>query len=136
MKELWSSSVFWRVLINSIGVVSVILGFWLLFKLIKFIYSLRKNKKNLNAKNYIDLLPIPSEFKGDVQIGITLNNEQNIDFNILDNKEKHLEKIYNGNIEKGREDFKINSLKFKNGEYFISIKTDHQNILRKILVDN
>ena len=86
MKELWSSSVFWRVLINSIGVVSVILGFWLLFKLIKFIYSLRKNK-NLNAKNYIDLLPIPSEFKGNVQIGITLNNKQNIDFNILDNKE-------------------------------------------------
>lgn len=101
MKELWSSSVFWRVLINSIGVVSVILGFWLLVKLIKFIYSLRKNK-NLNAKNYIDLLPIPSEFKGDVQIGITLSNEQNIDFNILDNKEKQLEKIYNGNIEKGR----------------------------------
>ena len=90
MKELWSSSVFWRVLINSIGVISVILGFWLLVKLIKFIYSLRKNK-NLNAKNYIDLLPIPSEFKGDVQIGISLNNEQNIDFNILDNKEKKLE---------------------------------------------
>ena len=113
MKELWSSSVFWRVLINSIGVVSVILGFWLLFKLIKFIYSLRKNK-NLNAKNYIDLLPIPSEFKGNVQIGITLNNKQNIDFNILDNKEKQLENIYNGDIEKGEKIFKIDSLKFQN----------------------
>jgi hypothetical protein len=135
MKELWSSSVFWRVLINSIGVVSVILGFWLLFKLIKFIYSLRKNK-NLNAKNYIDLLPIPSEFKGNVQIGIILNNKQNIDFNILDNKEKQLENIYNGDIEKGEKIFKIDSLKFQNGEYFISIKTDHQKILRKILVDN
>ena len=135
MKELWSSSVFWRVLINSIGVVSVILGFWLLFKLIKFFYSLRKNK-NLNAKNYIDLLPIPSEFKGNVQIGVTLNNKQNIDFNILDNKEKQLENVYNGDIEKGEKIFKIYSLKFQNGEYFISIKTDHQKILRKILVDN
>ena len=135
MKELWSSSVFWRVLINSIGVVSVILGFWLLFKLIKFFYSLRKNK-NLNAKHYIDLLPIPSEFKGNVQIGVTLNNKQNIDFNILDNKEKQLENVYNGDIEKGEKIFKIDSLKFQNGEYFISIKTDHQKILRKILVDN
>ena len=50
--------------------------------------------------------------------------------------EKQLEKIYNGNIEKGEKIFKIDSLKFKNGEYFISIKTNHQNILRKILVDN
>ena len=81
-------------------------------------------------------MPIPSEFKGDVQIGITLNNKQKIDFNILDNKEKQLEKIYNGNIEKGEKIFKVDSLKFKNGEYFISIKTNHQNILRKILVDN
>ena len=135
MKELWSSSVFWRVLINSIGVVSVILGVWLLYKLVKFIYSLRKNK-NLNAENYIDLLPIPIEFNGFVQIGITLNNMQNIDFNILDSKEKNLENIYKGNVEKGDKIFKIDSSNFKNGEYFISIKTAHQTILRKILVVN
>ena len=36
----------------------------------------------------------------------------------------------------GEKIFKIDSLKFQNGEYFISIKTDHQKILRKILVDN
>ena len=135
MKELWLSDIFWRFLINSIGALSIFFGSWLLYRLIKFIYNSTRNK-TLNDKNYINLMSLPNTFKDQVQIGLVLKNTHKIDFNILDLNEKILLNIYNGELPIGDKIFVIDSLKLKNGEYYFSIKTIHQNIFRKIIVSN
>ena len=135
MKELWLSDTFWRILINSIGALSIFFGSWLLYRLIKFIYNSTRNK-TLNDENYINLMSLPDTFKDQVQIGLILKNTQKIDFNILDLSENILLNIYNGELPIGDKIFIIDSLKLKNGEYYFSIKTIHQNIFRKIIVSN
>ncbi len=135
MKELWLSDTFWRILINSIGALSIFFGSWLLYRLIKFIYNSTRNK-TLNDENYINLMSLPDTFKDQVQIGLILKNTQKIDFNILDLNENILLNIYNGELPIGDKIFIIDSLKLKNGEYYFSIKTIHQNIFRKIIVSN
>ena len=135
MKELWLSDTFWRFLINSIGALSIFFGSWLLYRLIKFIYNSTRNK-TLNDENYINLMSLPDTFKNQVQIGLILKNTHKIDFNILDLNEKVLLNIYNGELPIGDKIFIIDSLKLKNGEYYFSIKTIHQNIFRKIIVSN
>lgn len=135
MKELWLSDTFWRFLINSIGALSIFFGSWLLYRLIKFIYNSTRNK-TLNDENYINLMSLPDTFKDQVQIGLILKNTHKIDFNILDLNENILLNIYNGELPIGDKIFIIDSLKLKNGEYYFSIKTIHQNIFRKIIVSN
>lgn len=135
MKELWLSDTFWRFLINSIGALSIFFGSWLLYKLIKFIYNSTRNK-TLNDENYINLMNLPDTFKNQVQIGLILKNTHKIDFNILDLNENILLNIYNGELPIGDKIFIVDSLKLKNGEYYFSIKTIHQNIFRKIIVSN
>ena len=135
MKELWLSDTFWRFLINSIGALSIFFGSWLLYRLINFIYNSTRNK-TLNDKNYINLMSLPDTFKDQVQIGLVLKNTHKIDFNILDLNEKILLNIYNGELPIGGKIFIIDSFKLKNGEYYLSIKTIHQNIFRKIIVNN
>lgn len=135
MKELWLSDTFWRFLINSIGALSIFFGSWLLYRLIKFIYNSTRNK-TLNDENYINLMNLPDTFKNQVQIGLILKNTHKIDFNILDLNENILLNIYNGELPIGDKIFIIDSLKLKNGEYYFSIKTIHQNIFRKIIVSN
>jgi hypothetical protein len=135
MKELWLSDTFWRFLINSIGALSIFFGSWLLYRLIKFIYNSTRNK-TLNDENYINLMNLPDTFKNQVQIGLILKNTHKIDFNILDLNENILLNIYNGELPIGDKIFIVDSLKLKNGEYYFSIKTIHQNIFRKIIVSN
>ena len=135
MKELWLSDTFWRFLINSIGALSIFFGSWLLYRLIKFIYNSTRNK-TLNDENYINLMSLPDTFNDQVQIGLILKNTHKIDFNILDLNENILLNIYNGELPIGDKIFIIDSLKLKNGEYYFSIKTIHQNIFRKIIVSN
>jgi len=135
MKELWLSDTFWRFLINSIGALSIFFGSWLLYRLIKFIYNSTRNK-TLNDENYINLMSLPDTFKDQVQIGLILKNTHKIDFNILDLNENILLNIYNGELPIGDKIFIVDSLKLKNGEYYFSIKTIHQNIFRKIIVSN
>ena len=65
-----------------------------------------------------------------------LKNTHKIDFNILDLNENILLNIYNGELPIGDKIFIVDSLKLKNGEYYFSIKTIHQNIFRKIIVSN
>lgn len=135
MKELWLSDTFWRFLINSIGALSIFFGSWFLYRLIKFIYNSTRNK-TLNDENYINLMNLPDTFKNQVQIGLILKNTHKIDFNILDLNENILLNIYNGELPIGDKIFIVDSLKLKNGEYYFSIKTIHQNIFRKIIVSN
>ena len=135
MQEFLESDAIWSFLLNAIGLVSFGVGSWLIFRLVTFSVNLRKNKK-MNFKNYINLKKLPSIFTDTVQISLNSKMEQNIEFDILNSKEKMEQNIFSGQVNKGDRIFKIDTTLIKNGTYFISVKTPHQSILRKIIVKN
>ena len=135
MQEILESDAIWSFLLNAIGLISFGIGSWLIFRLVTFSVNLRKNKKK-NFKNYINLKKLPSIFTDTVQISLSSNMEQNIELDLLNSKEKMEQNIFSGQVNKGNRIFKIDTTSIKNGTYFISVKTPHQSILRKILVKN
>ena len=135
MQEFLESDAIWSFLLNAIGLISFGVGSWLIFKLITFSVNLRKNK-NKNFNNYINLKKLPSIFTETVQISLDSKMEQNIEFDILNSKEKMEQNVFSGQVKEGDHIFKIDTALIKNGTYFISVKTPHQSILRKILVNN
>lgn len=135
MQEFLESDAIWSFLLNAIGLISFGVGSWLIFKLITFSVNLRKNK-NKNFNNYINLKKLPSIFTETVQISLDSKMEQNIEFDILNSKEKMEQNVFSGQVKEGDHIFKIDTSLIKNGTYFISVKTPHQSILRKILVNN
>ena len=135
MQEFLESDAIWSFLLNAIGLISFGVGSWLIFRLVTFSVNLRKNKKK-NFKNYINLKKLPSIFTDTVQISLNSKMEQNIEFDILNSKEKMEQNIFSGQVKEGDRIFKIDTTLIKNGTYFISVKTPYQSILRKILVKN
>ena len=135
MQEFLESDAIWSFLLNAIGFISFGVGSWLIFRLVIFSVNLRKNKKK-NFKNYINLKKLPSIFTETVQISLNSKMEQKIEFDILNSKEKMEQNIFSGQVKEGDRIFKIDTTLIKNGTYFISVKTPHQSILRKILVKN
>jgi hypothetical protein len=135
MQEFLESDAIWSFLLNAIGLISFGVGSWLIFKLVIFSVNLRKNKKK-NFNNYINLKKLPSIFTDTVQISLNSKMEQKIEFDILNSKEKMEQNIFSGQVKEGDRIFKIDTTLIKNGTYFISVKTHHQSILRKILVKN
>ena len=135
MQEFLESDAIWSFLLNAIGFISFGVGSWLIFRLVTFSLNLRKNKKK-NFKNYINLKKLPSIFTDTVQISLNSKMEQNIEFDILNSKEEIEQNIFSGQVKEGDRIFKIDTTLIKNGTYFISVKTPHQSILRKILVKN
>ena len=135
MQELLESDNLWSFLLNLIGLVSLVVGGWLIFKLLLFIIKLKKNN-NINAKNYINLLNLPSTFKGLTQIGILSNIQQEIEFKILDSSENILDIIFKEKVDIGEKIIVMDTNKYENGDYYILISTSCQSILRKILIDN
>ena len=67
MLSLWEESQFWRLFINAIGAISIILGIWLIYKLTKS-FVVGKNQKRALNKEYITVKQIPYIFSGLVQI--------------------------------------------------------------------
>ncbi|MFL2564925.1 MAG: hypothetical protein ACJ0QN_03935 [Parvicellaceae bacterium] len=135
MQEFLESDAIWSFLLNAIGLISLGVGSWLIFRLVTFSVNLRKNKKK-NFNNYINLKKLPSIFTDTVQISLNSKMEQKIEFDILNSKEKMEQNIFSGQVKEGDRIFKIDTTLIKNGTYFISVKTPHQSILRKILVKN
>ena len=135
MQEILGSDAIWGFLLNAIGLISFGIGSWLIFRLVTFSVNLRKNKKK-NFKNYINLKKLPSIFTETVQISLNSKMEQKIEFDILNSKEKMEQNIFSGQVKEGDRIFIIDTTLIKNGTYFISVKTPHQSILRKILVKN
>ena len=135
MQEFLESDAIWSFLLNAIGLISFGVGSWLIFKFVIFSVNLRKNKKK-NFNNYINLKKLPSIFTDTVQISLNSKMEQKIEFDILNSKEKMEQNIFSGQVKEGDRIFKIDTTFIKNGTYFISVKTPHQSILRKILVKN
>ena len=100
MQEFLESDAIWSFLLNAIGLVSFGVGSWLIFRLVIFSVNLRKNRKK-NFNNYINLKKLPSIFTDTVQISLNSKKEQNIEFDILNSKEKMEQNIFSGQVNKG-----------------------------------
>lgn len=135
MQDLWSNSSFWRILINSIGVLSILFGGWLIFKLLKA-FLVNKKAKRLMDKKFINIKNLPAVFNDSTQICLVVSHTQNVVVNLLDNDENSILKFHDGEISVGEKIFILETNKFKNGDYHISIKTQYQNIFRKIRIQN
>ena len=135
MLSLWEESQFWRLIINVIGAISIILGVWLLNKLIKGFIAGKNQKRALN-KEYITVKQIPYIFSGLVQIAFGVYIPQTIEINILDQDEKIKLPVFNKEFGSGLHVENINVSDLKNEKLNLEIKTDKQRILRTIEIKN
>ncbi len=135
MLSLWEESQFWRLLINVIGAFSIILGVWLINKLIKGFIAGKNQKRALN-KEYITVKQIPYIFSGLVQIAFEVYIPQTIEINILDQDEKIKLPVFNKEFGSGLHVENINVSDLKNEKLNLEIKTDKQRILRTIEIKN
>ena len=135
MIDLWNSSDTWRLIINLIGTISIIVGVWVIFKLFKQFF-LRKQKIKLESQDFVKLMNLPPIMNGTRQIGCILSTPQKVEVSVLDEFEKSVFPIHNGNLDVGEHIFKVDFNQMKNGHYYLSISTEKQNILRKITVKN
>lgn len=135
MHSLWEDSTFWRVIINCLGAFSIIIGIWVIFRILKSILLNKKAQKIRDAK-FINIKNLPSVFSSNSQICLVVNHEQNIQLSLLDENEKMVLSLYDDIIEKGDKIFHLNTTEHNNGTYYIAIKTPYQQILRKIKIEN
>ena len=135
MVELWETSMMWRILINLFGAVSIIIGIWIIVRLFKQI-SLRMRKGKGLSNQFVQLMSLPPIIKGNRQIGCVLKESQQVQISVLDEFENTVFSIYSGKLEEGEQIFKVDFNKLNNGNYYLSVTTDKQDILRKITVKN
>ena len=135
MIELWESSSLWRIVINSIGVVSIVLGVWVIVKVLKTLILGSKTKKNL-SKKYINIKNLPSVFCGPSQLGFEVKLSQKVDVIVLDSSEKKILNIFSDVMQEGDCVLDFDTEQFDNGDYYLSVKTTEQSILRKITINN
>lgn len=135
MIELWESSVSFRVFINIMGVISILVGIWIIARVFKRVFFKAKNDKG-SAELFLKIMSLPPVIKGYRQIGCVLKENQDVSISILDVNEKNVFSIFNGMLEKGEQIFKVDFNKINNGNYYLSVTTDNQQILRKITVKN
>jgi|SaaInlStandDraft_1057018.scaffolds.fasta_scaffold110514_2 hypothetical protein len=135
MIELWESSVSFRVFINIMGVISILVGIWIIARVFKRVFFKAKNDKAL-AEPFLKIMSLPPVIKGYRQIGCILKENQEVNIAILDVNEKNIFSIFNGILEKGEQIFKVDFNEINNGNYYLSVSTNNQQILRKITVKN
>lgn len=138
MLELWNGSEFWRILINILGVVSIIVALLLLyisFKIILKYYGGKKIKES--KKKYAKLYELPGiVLKDDVQLGFDLPELLNVKLSISDLNDKELKIIFQGEKDAGEHVFIFNSRTIENGEYFLNFKSKNQIINKKMIIQN
>ena len=135
MIELWESSVLLRIIINTIGAISIVVGVWILIRVFKSLSNRFRNNKALSTP-FVKIMSLPPVIKGHRQIGCVLKEPQQVVLELLDENEKNVLSIFNGKLDEGEKLFKVDFNKIKNGNYYLSVSTDKQDILRKITVKN
>ncbi|MDG2370680.1 MAG: hypothetical protein P8M12_08550 [Flavobacteriales bacterium] len=138
MSDLWNDSNFWRILINVIGGISILVAVFLIFIGIKkVIHFISSNNVRVLKDIYAKVYELPSSvLSNQVQFGFELAIKTHLTFSVNDDEDKVLVELYNGELEKGVHVFKFDSKKLDNGNYFLQFKSEIQNINRKITIRN
>jgi len=69
------------------------------------------------------------------QFLLQLPKPTQVDLNLLDATENQVRKLLQGNMEAGQHAIVFDPADLDNGTYFLSLKTDHASVLRKITID-
>ena len=138
VSDIWNDSNLWRILINVIGGISILVAVFLIYIAIKKVVHLISSRKIRVLKDiYAKVYELPSNvLSNQVQFGFELAIKTHLSFSIIDSEDKVLVELYNGELEKGVHVFKFDSQKLANGNYFLQFRSEIQNINRKITVRN
>ena len=135
MQEIWLNDDFWNIIFNLIGVISIGVGAWLLYKLLKAYFINNKAKRKMDER-FVNIKNLPDIFSEVTQISLTINFNQHVRVSLLDEKENSILTFHDDELMIGEKIFHLDTNNYNNGDYFISVKTDFQNIFRKITVKN
>ena len=138
MTDLWNDSDFWRIIINVIGGISILVAIFLIYITIKKVaHLISSNKVRVLKDIYANVFELPTNvLSNQVQFGFELSIKTQLIFSVNDFEDKVLIELHNGELEKGVHVFKFDSHKLDNGNYFLHFKSEIQNINRKIEIRN
>lgn len=138
MNDLYNDSNFWRIFINVVGGVSILVALFLIYIAIKKIRHLIKGNRVKVLKDiYVTIYELPSnELKNKVQFGFELPITTQLTFSIIDKSDKVLHEIHSGELNKGPHVFLFDSTQLENGNYFLNYSSTIQTINRKIIINN
>lgn len=138
LTEIWNSGIWGRVLMNSLGAISVLVALYLLLiayrKLVIF-YG-RGKKKRITAI-YADIFELkPPYAKGTVQFGFELKEATKVKFSIVDTNDNEIHVLCNDELEKGVHPFLFDSTNYLNGLYYYQYRSDLQRVAKKFIIEN
>ena len=138
MLELWNTSEGWRIAINILGGISIVVALYLLYISYKMITNYFIGKKTKELKNiYAKLYELPSIFiKDEIQLGFEIPEDIHVKFSVLDEMEKEVLVIHDGALKAGEHVYLFNSNDMKNGEYFLNFVSEYQSINKKMIIQN
>lgn len=95
------------------------------------------NPVNINETGQV-MLDINSYFNNSysdiLNIDVLSTGNINAELEFTDMLGKKIQNIYSGNLEKGKNHIEVNTNNLSSGIYILSLKTDHNNISKKILI--
>lgn len=138
MLDLWNDNNFWRILINIVATISILLAIFLIYISIKKVIHLLSGNKVRVLKNiYAKVYELPTNtLQKEVQFGFELPVKTDVVFSVNDQKDKILVELIKGELDKGVHVYRFDSTSLENGNYFLNFKSTIQNINRKIEIKN
>lgn len=136
--EVFFESTIGRIIVYALSISSILVAIYLLylsFKMFKNYFSFNKNIKLNNS--YVVLFEFKGFVnKGEIQIGFSATESMKVIVSLIDEKDEIKEKLFDQQAVKGDNIFLFDSTNVENGNYYLNVKTETQNINRKIIIDN
>jgi hypothetical protein len=138
MLELWNTSDAWRITINIVGAISIVVALYLIYISYKMITNYFIGKKTKELKNvYAKIYELPSIFiKDEIQLGFEIPKDIHVKFTILDENEKEVLAFHNGDLKAGEHVFLFKSNNVDNGKYFLNFVSEYQSINKMMIIRN
>jgi len=136
--EVFFDSTFGRIIVYTLSASSILVAIYLLYLSVKMFKNYFSSNQNTNLNNAFVVLFEFKELvnKGKIQIGFSASESMTVLVYLLDDNAEIKEKLYNKEAKKGDNVFLFDSANVKNGNYYLNVKTETQNINRKIIIDN
>ena len=124
---------FWDVIVGMLWVTLVIL-----LAFISYRWLIRRlSKNNVTSKGFLKLYTIEENpALGEIPFYFTSDEKKIYSFSILDEEMSDLMEVANGECKIGGNIIRFDSSKLPNGNYFYSLKTENQKIVKKMQVIN
>ena len=136
--DLWNDNNVWRILINIVGTISILVAIFLIYISVRKVIQLISGNKVRVLKNiYAKVYELPSNsLKNEVQFGFELPIKTDLVFSVNDQNDQLLIELFKGELDKGVHVYRFDSTKLENGNYFLNYKSTIQNINRKVEIRN